>query len=290
MRNMIEEEMVELDGFYDPNCDGCQKVLMYLLGKGKDPNHPLADRARWALWMRMGIPNTDNAGESVHGQLNREVRPLGNFMERLQKVIEHLRRRYDARGVWIDEALIRNVDKWLPPTEVSANPFDAARREFYVRLHNAQGLTKAKKRVPPEMIEELRVPEGCSVIVVPDALPAKWVDQGTSGTEVAPDPAPEAAPAAARGITDEDDGRRLSVTERSALHLREKLAYRLGESVRRAIGKSEWEKASLDILSIVLKEADNLQLPLDDQPSATQEAKWRASVWRQVHERLKQST
>jgi hypothetical protein len=138
---IIKKEIVFLARFFDEKTKG-YNVLLALLGEG-DATHIPPDIDRWALWKRLGEPNTENAGESVHRHLNADVRGIEDWVERLRAVIEHLRRRHSNRGDWIDTAFRRNARKCFPTLEeIARSWFSPERQAFYTALHNAEGLTE----------------------------------------------------------------------------------------------------------------------------------------------------
>jgi hypothetical protein len=122
-------------------------TLRRLLGELHD-DHPLSDPKTWALWERLGCPRTTNAIESVHGHLNHDTRGMRDFMERLTRVVQHLRRRYDTRNQWRDRSLLRNLYQCFPPSP-HQDTESAAKETFFRAMHNAQDLTGPIRRQFP---------------------------------------------------------------------------------------------------------------------------------------------
>jgi hypothetical protein len=262
---IIKKEMVFLARFFNEETKG-YNVLLALLGEG-DPNHVLADINRWALWKRIGEPNTDNSGESVHGHLNADVRVIEDWVERLRAVIEHLMKRYSKRGDWIDTAFRRNARKCFPtPEEMERAWFSADRQAFYRALHNAEGLKEFRKRQAPLLNQLLLVARSCSSTVTSTPPPPNWEDHP--------------ADSVISESLEQPDMLRLPAT--SATTRLDHTAWTIAHRFYHRIGERKWAEYATSVLATVVRIAQRLDLPEHDELTEDQEAGWYAEAWKEV--------
>jgi hypothetical protein len=226
----IAKEITEVYGDLEDRYRNSEKghlihTMLYDLKHADD----LASHARlamWARWERYGCPTTTNSQESMHGQLNREVKLNKTFLNRFDVVQEHVEKRFETRDSDARRAA-RSVNQYhkkmrAPGYVAPEDPFDKAWWTFYKALHSKgpdgkewmderwkypslpQGLDLGAHEESEEPAEGRRrdLPNGSSL---PAQLPDGWKPGSTEPPEVSPPPP-------AGSVDERDEERRLPKT------------------------------------------------------------------------------
>jgi ubiquitin C-terminal hydrolase len=256
--NVIKKEMERRQSEWSIHVKGYKSFIRLLGETKKEDTHPLANRAHWALWLRLGCPSTTNSAESVNGHLNAEITVDGDVLINIQVVARHFLKRYESRNTWCGRALRRNAGKCFPSDNIMALPwFSHSRLEFYRKLHNV-GTKPVKRSFPVELFCFMIVPRYHETLRN-WVLPANFKVPKLSSLDKSPD--------------------QLVFTRDSCRTWRTHLCWQIAAMIQKRVGHVIWLARGTQIFANILEIGVNLNIPEDRPADEDSEAEWRCECW-----------